>query len=115
MSPASTIMTAVLLGLAAHGGTAVILALVPASWRNVKPVACALCMSWWTSLIGASVWFTCATPAPWTIARGAVFGTVVVAATGVGRFLTKLDGRFLGPEVKAPREVTVADAPKLEE
>ena len=54
----SLLATAVLVGLAASGVTFIVRALVPQMWLLHKPLACDLCMSWWSALAvtGWSIW-----------------------------------------------------------
>lgn len=46
---------ALVVGLCAAGATLVVRAVVPQLWLMVKPFACDLCMSWWSSLVASVV------------------------------------------------------------
>ena len=51
---AALLSTILALGLIAAGLTSVIRAVVPQSFLLIRPFSCDLCMSWWSSLVGAT-------------------------------------------------------------
>lgn len=70
--------TMLLVGFAAAGATSIIRAVVPTLWLLVKPFACDLCMSFWTSLVLTALLMP---DMPVHIALGAVAVSIVTLKT----------------------------------
>ena len=67
-----------LIGLGAAGLTAVIRALAPTLWLLHKPLACDLCMSWWSTLLLYGLWHA-KEPQPVHLAMLAILASVGVS------------------------------------